>query len=291
MDARSSAARGVLTGRTLVWAVAAAVCAAALTVGALTMIPAPEGTISFAPEPEPEVLLSPEEAAAVLLEEAGLTGEFSFVLYDSVEDEYLLSHNPDEAKQTMSVVKILIAVGALERGADPGRVAEMISRSDDAIANDLWGMVDRTAVVEEQAAAMGLQFTTPSTDPGRWGDTLMSASDAVRMYEYVLTELPEEARAVIMDAMAQTTEFGSDGYDQTFGIPEAAAGIDWAAKQGWGCCKPDRYLLSTGTIGSDDRYIAAIFGTFDETVVDEAASGAEMTAVAAGMIAFLPEGV
>ncbi|MEU6859521.1 hypothetical protein AB0B28_11705 [Glycomyces sp. NPDC046736] len=288
MDAPSSAARGVLTGRTWAWAVAAVVCAAALTVGALTMIPAPEGTISFAPEPEPEQI-DPEQYAAELLE--GLTGEFSFVLYDTASGEYLLSHNPDEAKQTMSVVKILIAVGALERGADPGRVAEMISRSDDAIANDLWGMVDRTAVVEEQAAAMGLRFTTPSTDPGRWGDTLMSASDAVRMYEYVLTELPEEARAVILDAMAQTTEFGSDGYDQTFGIPEAAAGLDWAAKQGWGCCKPDRYLLSTGTIGSDDRYIAAIFGTFDETVVDEAASGAEMTAVAAGLIAFLPEGV
>jgi hypothetical protein len=266
------------------WAVLAALAVVSLTIGTLAAIPEPTGVILPAPTPSPEP--DPEQAAADLLDD--LAGEFSFVLYDTVEDRYLLSHRPDDTHFTMSVSKILIAIGALRSGADPARVAEMISWSDDPIANELWGVVEGPVVIEELAAAMGLEHTTPSPNWGRWGDVLISASDVVRMYEYVLTELPEADRTVILRAMAETTELGSDGYDQTFGIPTAADGLDWAVKQGWGCCKPDRFLVSTGTLGADHRYIAAIFGAFDETLVGETQSAAEMTAVAEALIAALP---
>jgi hypothetical protein len=265
------------------WAGLAALAVLSLTVGALAAVPEPKGQIQLLPPAEAP---DPAQAAADLLDE--LAGEFSYVLYDSVEDRYLLSHRADETHNTMSVSKILIGIGALQRGADPSRVAEMISRSDDPIANELWGVVGGPAVVEELAAAMGLEHTTPSPEWGRWGDVQISASDAVRMYEYVLTELPEADRTVIVDAMAGTTPLGSDGYDQTFGIPTAANGLDWAVKQGWGCCKPDRFLVSSGTLGADHRYIAAIFGAFDETRVGETQSAAEMTAVAEALIAAIP---
>ncbi|GAA2138026.1 hypothetical protein [Glycomyces algeriensis] len=271
------------------WALLAVVAVGSLMIGALVAIPEPEGRIRFLPEPPPTTAEpDPETAAASIIQESGLAGEFSFVLYDSVEQRYLLSHRADETHNTMSVSKIIIGIGALEHGVEPSRVAEMISRSHDPIANELWGVVGGPAVIEEQAALMGLEHTVPAEDWGRWGDVQISASDVVRMYEYVLNELPEDDRAVIVDAMEATTELGADGYDQTFGIPDAAGGLDWAVKQGWGCCKPDRFLVSTGTVGADHRYILAVFGAFDETLIDEAQSGEEMTTVAEAVIAAIP---
>lgn len=288
MPHRFSAA---FTRKSITGAVIAVVAIVALTVGVLAAIPERHGEIHFppAPEPSPEAEPDPALAAADFLQEAGLAGEFAFVLYDSVEERYLLSHRPDDVHNSMSVSKILIAVGALRNGADPSRVAEMISWSDDPIANELWGVVEGPVVIDELAVEMGLEHTTPSPEWGRWGDVLISASDIVRMYEFVLNELPEEERAVIVDAMAATTEFGSDGYDQTFGIPTAADGLDWAVKQGWGCCKPDRFLVSTGTVGPDHRYIAAIFGAWDETLVGEVQSAREMTAVAEFLVGAVPD--
>ncbi len=274
--------------RPFTWAVLAAIAVVSLTIGILASIPEPKAQIHFPPKAPSSAEADPELAAATLLEEAGLAGEFSFVLYDSVEDRYLLSHRADELHNTMSVSKILIAVGALRVGADPVRVAEMISRSDDSIASELWGVVGGPAVIDDLAASMGLEHTEPSPEWGRWGDVQISASDVVRMYEHVFTELPEAERTVIVDAMAATTALGSDGYDQTFGIPDAAGDLGWAVKQGWGCCKPDRFLVSTGTVGSDHRYMIAIFGAFDETRVGEEQSAAEMTTVAAALIASIP---
>jgi hypothetical protein len=230
----------------------------------------------------------PGLAAEAILREADLAGEFSFVLYDSVEDRYLLTHRADDVHFSMSTSKIFIAIGALRRGADPAAVAEMLSLSDDLIASQLWGVVEGPVLIEEQAAAMGLEHTTPSPEWGRWGDVLISASDMVRVYEYLLAEVPEGDRAVILAALEATTDRGSDGYDQTFGIPTAADGLDWAVKQGWGCCKPDRFLVSTGTVGADHRYIVAIFGAWDETRVDEAQSAAEMNTLAAAVLERLP---
>ncbi|MCD0444944.1 hypothetical protein LO763_15100 [Glycomyces sp. A-F 0318] len=280
-----------LTGKTIAWAVGAVVAVFSLTIGVLAAMPEPEADIRLSPAPEPssEGEADPESAAADFMGGAGLAGEFGFALYDSAEDRYLLAYRPDDVHFSMSVSKVLIAVGALRAGADPSRVAEMISRSDDPIANELWGVVEGPVVIEELAEEMGLEHTTPSPDWGRWGDVLISASDIVRMYEFVLTGLPEGDRAVIVDAMAATTEFGSDGYDQTFGIPTAADGLDWAVKQGWGCCKPDLFLVSTGTIGPDHRYIAAVFGAWDEHEVSEEQAAREMTAVAEFLVGALPD--
>jgi hypothetical protein len=278
--------------RKSIWgAVVAAVAIFSVTIGVLAAMPEPKADIRFPPTPEPgsEQETDPELAAERFLGEAGRAGEFSFVLYDSVEDRYLLSHRPDDVHFSMSVSKILIAVDALRGGADPSRVAEMISRSDDPIANELWGVVEGPVAVEELAAEMELEHTTPSPDWGRWGDVSISASDVVRMYQFILSDLPEDDRTVIVDAMVETTEFGSDGYDQTFGIPTAADGLDWAVKQGWGCCKPDRFLVSTGTVGAEHRYIAAVFGAWDEHQVGEEQAAREMTAVAQFLVETLPE--
>lgn len=229
-----------------------------------------------------------EANAARLLDEADLAGEFSFVLYDTVRDRYLLRHRPDATHFSQSIVKLLIAVSELRHGADEEAVTQMLARSDDWIASQLWGGNDGPAVIEEQAEAMGLQYTEPASKWIRWGDTLISASDVVRVYEYLLEELPERERAVIFQALEDMTDRGADGFDQTFGLPSAADDREWAVKQGWGCCKPDRFLVSTGTVGPDRRYIAAIFGAWDENEVGESEAAREMTTLAEAALALVP---
>jgi len=279
----------LITDRRPFRAVALAVAGALLlTTAIVALTGGPELHAKGTPAARAAKVPGPEVAAELILDEAGLVGEFSFVLYDAVEDRYLLSYRPDQVQFSQSTAKLLIAVGALQRGADPSRVAEMLTWSDDPIANELWGLVEGPVLTEELAATMGLEHTTPSPEWGRWGDTMIAASDMVRIYEYLLDELPEGDRTVILDALAATTAKGSDGFDQTFGLPTAAAGLDWAVKQGWGCCKPDRFLVSTGAIGADRRYIATIFGAWDETQVGEAQAAEEMTTVAAAVIDRIP---
>lgn len=238
------------------------------------------------PRAEP---LRPEVAGERLIQGLELTGEFGFVLYDSVKDRPLIAYRADQVHYSQSVVKLLIAVGALEQeGADVAAVTEMLARSDDDIASELWGQLNGPALIEQQALAMDLRYTEPSPDWGRWGDTQISASDVVRIYEFLRDESPERERQIIFDALAAIEDRGADGFDQTFGLPAAADGLDSAVNQGWGCCKPDRFLVSTGMVGADYRYSVAIFGGWDETQVDERSAADEMTALADALLDAVP---
>jgi hypothetical protein len=64
------------------------------------------------------------------------------------------------------------------------------------------------------------------------GYTALSAADVVKTYQYILTEAHPKYRDFIMDNLRQTTKCGSDGFDQSFGIPSALP-KPWAVKQGW----------------------------------------------------------
>jgi hypothetical protein len=275
----------------LVTAVAAltAVLATAITVsvsaaGGPGGTPASRPPVASAFDQRPRFAIAAED----LLLEVDPEGEFSLVLYDSDQDRYLLGHRPEAVHFSQSIAKLLIAVSALQAGMDSASVTEMLSRSDDWIASELWERLGGPAVVDEQIEAMGLEHTEPAAEWVRWGDTLISAADVVLVYEHLLEELPERERAIVFAALEGMTDVGADGFDQTFGIPAAAESLPWAVKQGWGCCKPDRFLVSTGTVGPDHRYIVAIFGAWDEEQVDEAQAAAEMTAVAEAVVGFVP---
>ena len=94
------------------------------------------------------------------------------------------------------------------------------------------------AIVTRWAAKLNLTGTRPPADPGKWGDTRITAKDVVRIYQYVLAKAP----GAILTALRGATERGSDGFRQYFGIPDAAGGRPWAVKQGWSCCNPARTL-------------------------------------------------
>jgi hypothetical protein len=174
----------------------------------------------------------------------------------------LLTIEPDRQFRSASLVKLLIAIDALNRDDGPKqseRIAQMLALSDDDIASSLWVAGGGGALVTRTAAQLGLTDTEPppSSRPGRWGDVSLTARDVVRIYDYVLTELPADQRNLMVDSMARAPRTAKDGFDQYFGIP-AALGGTWAIKQGWSDSVNDIVLHSTGLVGADRRYVVVL---------------------------------
>jgi hypothetical protein len=219
--------------------------------------PAPASTPSPAPKSEPSATPAPAAKAepvkvtAAALDKIVRDGEVSAVVFDRERGAAITSVRADRAYTSASLVKLLIALSVLERGGPVADVQRMLSRSDDDLASRFWSAYGGPAIVTRWATKLGLTGTRPPEDPGRWGDTRITAADIVRIYQYLL----DHKSAAILNALRDATERGSDGFRQYFGIPDAAAGQQWAVKQGWSCCRPTRMLHTSGVVG---HYIVVV---------------------------------
>ncbi|MFC3449566.1 hypothetical protein [Amycolatopsis speibonae] len=191
---------------------------------------------------------------------AGLVpdGQVSAVVYDRVAKKTTVSVKADRSYTSASLVKLLIALEALQAGTPPGTVQRMLSVSDDDIASRLWTAHGGPVIVTRWATKIGLSGTRPPEDPGRWGDTRITAADIAKVYRYLLDQVGVGTRTTIMRALSGATEAGSDGIRQYFGIPDAVGDLPWSIKQGWACCRGARILHSSGVAGKDDRYIVVV---------------------------------
>jgi hypothetical protein len=203
--------------------------------------------------------------------------------------------------RSASVVKLLIALDLLwNRGpdalptADRSRIDTMLRGSDDAAASTFWANNGSGAIIDRMVARLGLTDTArpPSTHPGYWGYTAISARDTVRIYRYLLDSAPAAVRDYILGNLRQSTRCATDGYDQHFGIA-GSFNRPWAVKQGWsgfssgGCTattatptavkEPSATadprtptgtdavdltrpaLHTTGVVGAGDRSVVAVF--------------------------------
>lgn len=215
----------------------------------------PEVAVSVEPTPEPAPTPEPEPEPVSL---AGFAPSVrrGVLVHDLRSGAELFAERPDEPFPTASVVKLLIALDALDRGAAPARdVARMIATSDDDIANRLW----RPSIPRRWAEEIGLPGLSPPADPNQWGDTRMTARDVVAVYRHVLHS---PHAGVIVPALEGATPTGADGFDQTFGIPDAVGAHQWGVKQGWACCYDGlRVLNTTGVV--DGRYVVAVLTGHD----------------------------
>ncbi|MEV1065944.1 hypothetical protein [Streptomyces sp. NPDC050263] len=197
--------------------------------------------------------------------------------------------NPRLRFRSASVVKLLIALDHLwNRGPDHtlpaddrARLDAMLRASDDASASFYWAQNGGGAIVDRMVARLGLADTAgpPAGYPGYWGYTALSAADTVRIYRHLLDSAPAPVRTLVMGDLRQSARCGTDGFDQRFGIP-ASFERPWAVKQGWsgfgdsGNCSDltaptattaadvdltQRALHTTGTVGTGDRSIVAVF--------------------------------
>ncbi|WP_206783941.1 hypothetical protein [Amycolatopsis sp. MtRt-6] len=196
--------------------------------------------------PTPSVKAEPVEVDAGKLDEIMRDGTASAVVFDRDSGKATVSVRADRAYTSASIVKLLIALSALEQGGPAADVQRMLSRSDDDLASRFWSSYGGPAIVTRWARKLGLTGTRPPEDAGRWGDTRITAADVVKIYRYLL----DRKSTTILNALRDATERGSDGFRQYFGIPDAAKGREWLVKQGWSCCRPTRMLHTSGVVGS-----------------------------------------
>jgi hypothetical protein len=241
--------------------------------------PANAAEVSEAPE-EPAPTPTPEKKDDTGKLAASLRdATYSAVVYDRAEKRFTTSYRPDAGYTSASVVKLLIAFEALKQGVRTDLVRRMLSRSDDDIASQLWSKLGGPDIVSRWAATIGLSGTRPPADPGRWGDTRITASSVVKIYNYLLDKASAADRSVVLAALRGATNYGSDGFDQYFGIPAAAGQTPWAIKQGWSCCRPGRTLHTTGLLGENSERVIVVLTSFPESVTYSKAAKAVTDAV------------
>lgn len=238
-----------------------------------TPTPAPSPSPTPRPTPKPES--KPESKVdAGALDRLVPGGTVSAVVFDRQRGAATVSVRADRGYTSASLVKLLIALAVLDGGGPAADVQRMLSRSDDDLASRFWSAYGGPSIVTRWATKIGLTGTRPPADPGRWGDTRITAADVVRIYQYVLAHAP----GAILAALRAATERGSDGFRQYFGIPDAAGGRPWAVKQGWSCCRPTRMLHTSGVVGEESRYIVVVL-TEEPKSVDYATASKQVTAV------------
>ncbi|MEO3868078.1 hypothetical protein ABGB18_04520 [Nonomuraea sp. B12E4] len=218
-----------------------------------------------------------------------------WVAFDRRAGKFVAARNAHRKYRSASVVKILIAIDYLERrksvpAADAKLLKVMLRSSDDDAATTFWNRGGKGQIIVRTARKLGLSDTAPppAGKPGFWGYTSLSAYDIVRTYRYLLDRAEHKVRDTILGHLRRSTPCGTDGFDQTFGIPDALP-RPWAVKQGWsgfgtrppvrcdvratsapvswvaqhaiGSGVPDYgrpVLHTTGLVGRDERYVMAL---------------------------------
>nr|WP_226899542.1 hypothetical protein [Nonomuraea phyllanthi] len=225
---------------------------------------------------------------------AGTTA--AWVVFDRHAGRFVATRNAHRKFRSASVVKILIAIDYLERrksvpAADARLLKIMLRSSDDDAASAFWDRDGKGRIITRMARKLGLADTAPppASKPGFWGYTSLSAYDIVRTYRYLLDRADARVRDTILGHLRRSTPCGTDGFDQTFGIPDAVP-RPWAVKQGWsgfGTTPPTRcsdaravgapvswiaqratgsgvpdygrpVLYTTGLVGKGERYVMAV---------------------------------
>ncbi|MFI5777565.1 serine hydrolase [Nocardia sp. NPDC051570] len=205
---------------------------------------------------------------------------------DTATGTELASLNADSQFYTASVVKLLIAIDAADgQGGDPdpataGQIRQMLSASDDSVADVLWDADGGDAIIDRMTALIGLPGTQPPDDPDQWGETRTTPRDIVTIYHYLTTAAPQPERDLVLGALGSINEVAADGTDQYFGIPAALPGTDWAVKPGWMSLDSSTTLNTTGLVGSTAeplRYAVVIL-TSQPAGISWTTGGAALTA-------------
>ncbi|HEX6347612.1 serine hydrolase [Umezawaea sp.] len=236
------------------------------------------------PVPDPPPALDPGPRELDGLAELAEGIDLGVVVRDRQTGEDLYAHNPDQRFDSASLVKILIALDALEnQGEREATVAEMLATSDDEEASRMWSAGGGARLVATWAERIGLVDTLPPKDSNRWGDTPTTAADLVLLYQYLFEDPNGSA---VLDGLGGMTDFGSDGFDQRFGVPAAAGDRHRAAKQGWSCCTDHRTTHSTGLVGPGSRYVVVVL-TGQPVETSAPAARARVTDIAAFLLSGL----
>ncbi|WP_433565907.1 hypothetical protein ACQP1O_12135 [Nocardia sp. CA-151230] len=237
-------------------------------VGQVPEITAPSTTV-LAPHPISVTAIAQQMQTAIQAASPGTSVGIDVV--DTTTGAAIASLNADEQFYTASVVKLLIALDALKTQnwqPDPDtttQLTQMLSTSDDDIADVMWDNGGNNAIIDRMVTAIGLSATTAPDDTAQWGETLTTPRDVIAVFHYITTTIPAPARDLIVGALHNASQTAADGTDQYFGIPDALTGATWAVKQGWMDLDSSTTLDTTGLVSpSPDqpyRYAVVVLST------------------------------
>lgn len=238
-------------------------------------VPMPDAT---APAPAsasvPSVTRTGLALAAVTAAEAAASAraELAVAVLDRETGEMASGGRGAEPYFAASLSKVVVAVDVLNRrrleglpvpDADIALLQRALGPSDDAAMSALWSRFDGPGAAGRMTTRLGLTGTTAPRDPSQWGEMSVPAVDMVRIWQYVLDEVPAVDRDLLISAMAAAPALARDGFDQGFGLLSPAVdgsdGAQAVAKQGWMCCIAGRYYLhSSGAVGADQRFVVTL---------------------------------
>ncbi|MFY1635617.1 serine hydrolase [Solwaraspora sp. WMMB335] len=208
---------------------------------------APDGTAPATPSPSPtpSPSLPPLDIAPTEVD-LDVDGWWSWAMLDRRTGEIAGSANLDQTSTTASLIKAWIAADVLRAATADGRTPNdyrmwqleiMIRDSDNAVAEQLWQEIGRSAAIDRMVAICAL--TDSSSTQNRWSTTMLSPRDVARLGDCIA-----DGRAAgpewtdwLLQQMRSVRSPGNFGVIQAF-PEEAAAGI--AIKNGWVIRDADR---------------------------------------------------
>ncbi|MEV6676464.1 hypothetical protein AB0N09_06270 [Streptomyces erythrochromogenes] len=198
---------------------------------------------------------------------AGVTA--GVAVFDRQTGSFTEQLNTAAQFRSASVVKLLIALDVLWNrspdalsAADRTRIDTMLRGSDDTAASTFWSNNGSGAIIDRMVARLGLTDTArpPSSHPGYWGYTALSARDTVKIYRHLLDSAPAATRDYVLGDLRHSTRCATDGYDQHFGIA-GSFNRPWAVKQGWSGFSSGGCTASTATAAKADGAAGEPAGT------------------------------
>jgi hypothetical protein len=269
-----------------------------LTTPPTTSTPSPTTSAPSSTTSTPANVLSASQRDQILasvikaLNKNSPKAELGFSVYDRATGTTVLSSGADTPMYTASVVKLLLAIDSLRKNnwdtssENAERITEMLEGSNDATASSLWVDDGGPPIIARMAALIGLHHTVAAADPGQWGMAKASPNDIVAIYQYINTQLPENAGQLIMKALSMSKSTADDGFPQRFGIPDGLPGSTWAVKQGWMVLKAALVLNTTGVVGPDSRYVVVMMTQLRAGTSEAKGRTAVTAAIAAAQPAF-----
>ena len=236
----------------------------------VTPVAAAAKSTSTTPKPTPtaQAPMPPPSAVAQQVQQAVQAvvpgASVGLLVVDTSTATTVTSLNANQQFYSASVVKLLIALDAINSAnGSPDQntqdeLQQMLSNSDDSIADQLWENDGGDDIVTRMVSLLGLTNTAAPGDDTQWGETEMSAQDVITTYHYITTTLAEPGRDLILNALSNASQTAADGFDQYFGIPDGLPNVPWAIKQGWMALDSAIVLNTTGLVGPNQRYEVAL---------------------------------
>lgn len=220
-------------------------------------------------EPPGHVPLEAERRAELTAELDVLAESHDFGLaVQDLRTGATFSHGAHTRFPTASVAKLSVLamlVHAAEQDdrdltdGERARAEQMIRYSDNEVTDDLYDRIGFTEGFEEGAEAFGLHSTEPHPG-GRWGSTMTTASDQLRLLRALYLEegpLTQEGRAEVRGLMESVAP------EQVWGVAAAAGPDDMVGlKNGWVPREDNGGLWTINSVGyvagQDREYLVAV---------------------------------